>query len=339
MSTVVDGVNRQFRLAGRPTGLPDRSSWAQTQEPVPEPRDGELLVKLLYISVDPAMRFWMNDAKSYMPPVGIGEVMRAGGVGRVVASNNPRFATGAYVTGLFGVQEYAVTDGEGVLEVDPELAPLPVYLSALGITGMSAYFGLLEIGRPRPGETVVVSAAAGAVGATVGQIAKLEGCRVVGIAGGEAKCRFVVDELGFDAAVDYKAGDLHAALGESCPDGVDVFFDNVGGDVLDAVLAHLARHARIVISGAVSQYNAVAPRGPANYMALAVERASMEGFIITDYADRFGEAAAAIAGWMADGRLRSREHVVDGLESFPDALLKLFSSENHGKLVLKVADA
>jgi NADPH-dependent curcumin reductase len=332
-------TNRQYRLASRPTGMPGRENWDLTEEPAPEPGDGEVLVKVLLLSLDPAMRGWMNDVPSYIPPVGIGEVMRAVGVGRVVASQHPRVAEGAYVTGLFGVQEYAVVPGDAVTEVDPGLAPLPVYLNVLGMPGMTAYFGLLDIGKPQPGETVVVSGAGGAVGATVGQIAKIKGCRAVGIAGGPEKCRMLTEEFGFDDAIDYKSDDLLAALREKCPDRVNVYFDNVGGEVLDAVLARLARHARIALCGAVSQYNADSMTGPSNYMALLVRRARMEGFVVFDYTDRYAEAAREMAGWMAEGKLKSREDVVSGIETFPETLLKLFRGENNGKLCLQVAEA
>jgi NADPH-dependent curcumin reductase CurA len=331
--------NRQYRLASRPDGMPTDESWDLVEEEAREPADGEVLVKVLLVSLDPAMRGWMNDVPSYIPPVGIGEVMRAIGVGQVVASRSDRVAEGAYVTGLFGVQEYATVDAGGVTEVDPSLAPLPVYLNVLGMPGMTAYFGLLDVGAPEPGETVVVSGAAGAVGATVGQIAKIKGCRAVGIAGGPEKCRMLTDEFGFDDAIDYKAGDLLPALREKCPDRVNVYFDNVGGDVLDAVLARLARKARIVICGAVSQYNESSMRGPSNYMALLVRRARMEGFVVFDYADRYAEAAREMGGWMAEGKLKSREDVVTGIETFPDTLLKLFRGENKGKLCLEVASA
>jgi NADPH-dependent curcumin reductase len=336
---LVTGANRQVRLAARPDGLPKREDWRYTTEAVSEPRPGEILVKILYISIDPAMRGWMNDARSYLPPVGLGEVMRAGGIGRVLGSKHPGFAVDDFVSGMFGVQEYARSDGAGVVPVDPRIDPLPVHLGALGMTGMTAYFGLLDVGRPVPGQTVVVSAAAGAVGSVAGQIAKILGCRAVGIAGGGAKCRYIVEELGFDAAVDYKAGDVKKALRAHCPNGIDVYFDNVGGEVLDAALTCLARHARVVICGAVSQYNSTVPiRGPSNYMSLLVNRASMTGFLVFDYAARYSEAAQALAGWRAQGVLKSREEIVDGLTKFPEALNRLFSGEHTGKLVLKVAD-
>ncbi|MEV6598607.1 NADP-dependent oxidoreductase [Actinoplanes sp. NPDC051346] len=333
-------INSQYRLAARPVGLPKPTDWEYVEEPAAEPGEGELLVQTTYLSLDPAMRGWMNDAKSYIPPVGIGEVMRAGGVGRVVASRHRSFAVGDHVSGALGVQEYSLSDGRGLTKVDPALAPLPVYLGVLGMPGMTAYFGLLDIGLPQPGQTVVVSGAAGAVGSVVGQIAKLKGCRVIGIAGGERKCRLVVEEFGFDACIDYKSSDVRTALREAAPDGVDVYFDNVGGDILDAVLTRLARGARIVICGAISQYNATEPvKGPANYMSLLINRASMTGMVVFDYADRYAEAAAEMSGWLAAGKLRSLEDVVEGgVKAFPETLLRLFHGENTGKLVLKVAD-
>jgi len=331
--------NHVFRLAAHPTGLPKRSDWTYSEEPVSAPGDGELLVRVLYISLDPAMRGWMNEGKSYIPPVAIGEVMRAVAVGRVIASKHPGFPVDAYVSGGIGVQEYARSDGRDLMVIDRSAAPLPVYLSVLGLPGMTAYFGLLDIGRPREGETVVVSGAAGAVGSVVGQIARIKGCRVVGIAGGEEKCRYVVRELGFDAAIDYKAEDVRKRLKKECPAGVDVYFDNVGGDILDAVLAQLARGARIVICGAISKYNNTTPaKVTDNYFSLLVNRVSITGMVVFDYVDRYGEAAAALAGWMAEGRLRSREDIVEGLDTFPETLLRLFSGENSGKLVLKVAE-
>jgi len=308
------------------------------EEPVPTPGPGELVVAISHVSLDPAMRGWMNAGASYIDPVEIGDVMRAGAVGRVIASEHSGFAVGDHVYSDFGVQEYALSDGRGVLKVDPALAPLPTYLGTLGMTGMTAYFGLLDVAGLSEGDTVVVSGAAGAVGSAAGQIAKLKGARVVGIAGGEEKCRWLVEELGFDAAIDYKTEDVRRALREAAPKGIDVYFDNVGGEILDAVLTRLARGARIVICGAVSQYNATeGVRGPANYLSLLVARASMTGMVVFDYAPRFAQAAAEIAGWMREGRLISREDVLEGgVSAFPDALLKLFAGENIGKLVLRV---
>jgi NADPH-dependent curcumin reductase CurA len=335
--------NKQFRLAARPVGMVKPSDFSFASEPVRELADGEILVKVLYLSLDPAMRGWMNDAKSYIRPVAIGEVMRAGGIGKVVASKSPKFAVGDCVSGGTGVQEYwigAADDKSAAFyKVDPKAAPLPKYLNALGMPGMTAYFGLLEIGQPKEGETVVVSGAAGAVGQTVGQVAKHKGCRVVGIAGGKEKCDFVVNELGFDACIDYKAGGVREALKEHCPKGVDVYFDNVGGDILDDVLTRINLKARIIICGAISQYNNTTPvKGPANYLSLLVNRARMEGMVVFDYADRYHLGAAQIAKWMQEGTFRSREDIVDGLEKFPQTLNMLFEGKNFGKLVLKVAD-
>ncbi len=330
--------NHRFTLAARPVGLPKSTDFAFEEEELREPRDGELVVKVKYISLDPAMRGWMNDAKSYIRPVAIGEVMRAGAIGQVIESKHPKLAVGDHVSGMFGLQEYAVSSGEGVVAVDPKLAPLPVMLSALGMPGLTAYFGLLEIGKPVAGNTVVVSGAAGAVGSVVGQIAKIHGCRAVGIAGGPDKCSYL-RELGFDAAIDYKVGNVKAALREHCPKGIDVFFDNVGGDILDAALAQLAPRARVVICGAISQYNNTTPvKGPANYLSLLVNRASMTGMVVFDFAARYAEGLREMAQWMAAGKLRSREDIVHGLDQFPAALLKLFSGENHGKLLLELPD-
>jgi NADPH-dependent curcumin reductase CurA len=333
----MDPVNQQYRLAARPVGLPKPSDWLYTEEPIPEPGAGEALVKTLLISLDPAMRGWMSDARSYVPPVGVGEVMRALAAGEVVSSNDPSLSPGDLVTGPLGVQRYAVAPAGALQKVDTTLAPLPVYLSTLGMTGMTAYFGLLDIGKPAAGETVVVSGAAGAVGGVVGQLAKLKDCRAVGIAGGAEKCAYVVEELGFDAAIDYKAQDVSAGLGEHCPQGIDIYFDNVGGDILDAALVHLARNARVVVCGAISQYNTTgAVQGPSNYLSLLVNHASMTGFVFSDYLDRYAPGAAEMAGWFAEGKLGSREDVAEGLENFPDTLLRLFRGENTGKLVLKL---
>ncbi|OBJ89892.1 NADP-dependent oxidoreductase [Mycobacterium asiaticum] len=329
-------TNTVCRLASRPVGLPKASDWQIDEEPVGTVSDGQFLVRVEYLSVDPAMRTWMNAGRSYVPPVEIGEVMRAGGIGRVIDSRHPQFAVGDEVYGTFGVQRYAISDGRDVTPVDTTLAPAPVHLGALGISGLTAYFGLLDVGRPQPGQTVVVSGAAGSVGSIAGQIARINGCRVVGIAGGPDKCRWLVEELGFDAAIDYRAGDLRRQLKVHAPNGIDVFFDNVGGAALEAALARLARGARVVVCGAISQYNATDElRGPANYMQLLVARASMTGFVIFDYADRYGEAVVRLADWLRSGELRSHEQVVHGdVGDFPDALLALFRGDNTGKLIL-----
>lgn len=331
-------INHQFRLAARPTGTVKASDWSRTEEVLRAPAEGEVVIQILYLSLDPAMRGWMNDRVSYIPPVGINEVMRAIAVGKVTASNNPKFAVGDHVTGLLGVQEYAYSNGQGLTKVDPKLAPLPLYLSTLGMPGLTGYFGLLEVGQPKAGETVVVSGAAGAVGSVVGQVAKIKGARVVGIAGGADKCRYLVDVLGFDAAIDYKTENVAEALKTHCPDGVNVYFDNVGGDILDAVLTRLALGARIVICGAISQYNNTTPvKGPANYLSLLVQRATMTGIVVSDYYSRAGEAAIAMASWIQAGKLKTREDIVEGLDAFPKAFDMLFSGGNNGKLVLKVS--
>jgi NADPH-dependent curcumin reductase CurA len=338
-------VNHQIRLAARPVGLPKTTDWSHTTEPVAGPTDGGVTLKTLALSLDPAMRGWMNEGKSYIPPVGIGEVMRAGGVGVVVASKNPQFAVGDHVSAGFGVQEYiTIAQDEmkrnGLVKIDLRAGTLTQWLNVLGMPGMTGYFGLMDVGLPQAGETVVVSGAAGAVGQTVGQMAKIKGCRVVGIAGGAAKCAWVVKELGFDACIDYKAGPgaVRAGLKEHCPKGVDIYFDNVGGEILDDVLARINRKARIIICGAISQYNnTTAVQGPKNYLSLLVNRARMEGIVVFDYADRYHLAVAEMAGHIRDGRMKSKEDVVVGLQTFPETLLKLFNGENFGKLVLQVA--
>jgi NADPH-dependent curcumin reductase CurA len=343
MTSITSLENHQVRLKSRPSGLPTRDVWDFTTEPVQEPQDGGVLIKTLSLSLDPAMRGWMNDAKSYIAPVGIGEVMRAGGIGEVIASKNPGFKVGDTVSCTPGVQEYSLVAGgdikrNGLFKIDLGMGSKTQWLNVLGMPGMTAYFGLMDVGVPKPGETVVVSGAAGAVGQNVGQIAKIKGCRAVGIAGGPAKCAWVVKELGFDACIDYKAGDIKAQLKEHCPKGVDIYFDNVGGDILDAVLTRLARKARVVICGAISQYNNTTPvKGPANYLTLLVNRARMEGMVVFDYVDRFPQAIAELSGYLKDGRMKSKEDVVVGLETFPETLLKLFNGENFGKLVLQVA--
>jgi NADPH-dependent curcumin reductase len=330
----VNAVNTQCRLAARPVDLPKASDWTVVEKPKPVAAEGEFVVEVDYLSIDPAMRTWMNAGRSYVPPVEIGEVMRALGIGQVVESRHPGFAVGDEVSGIFGVQRYALSDGADVSKVDTTLAPATVHLGALGISGLTAYFGLLDIGKPEPGQTVLVSGAAGSVGSIVGQIARIKGCRAVGIAGGEQKCRWLVEEVGFDAAIDYKSADLRAELKTHAPDGIDVFFDNVGGATLEAALNRLARGARIVLCGAVSQYNET-PRGPANYMQLLVTRASMAGFVIFDYAERYPEGVAQLAKWLKTGELRSHEQIEHGeVSDFPDTLLKLFRGENTGKLIL-----
>jgi NADPH-dependent curcumin reductase CurA len=343
MQDLATTVNHQIRLAARPVGLPKDSDWQFTTEPAGLPADGGVLVRTLLLSLDPAMRGWMNEGKSYIPPVGIGEVMRAGGIGVVVASKSPAFAVGDRVSASLGVQEYCLIPADqvkrsGLVKIDPRLGSDTQWLNVLGMPGMTGYFGLMDVGQPKAGETVVVSGAAGAVGQTVGQLAKIKGCRVVGIAGGPDKCRWVVDELGFDACIDYKSGSVRDGLKQHCPNGVDIYFDNVGGEILDHVLARINRKARIVICGAISQYNNTTPvQGPKNYLSLLVNRARMEGIVVFDYADRYALAVAEMAGYLKDGRMKSKEDVVQGLANFPATLLKLFNGQNFGKLVLQVA--
>ena len=333
-------MNKQLKFVKRPTGEADASTWILETNPIPELQDGEILVKQHYVSLDPAMRGWMNDSKSYIEPMAIGSVMRAGAVGQVVAvNNNPDFKVGDYVAGFGGVQQYAVSDGKNSRKIDPSLAPLPTYLSTLGMTGMTAYFGILEVGKIKEGDIVLVSGAAGAVGSVVGQIAKIKGCKVIGIAGGADKCKYLLEELGFNGAIDYKNEDVRKRLKEECPEGIDVYFDNVGGEILDIALSKLRLHARIVICGAISQYNnKTAVKGPSNYLSLLVNRASMQGMVVFDYAAKYGEAAKTMGAWMAQGKLKSKEAIFEGIENFPQTYQRLFTGEKLGKLVLKVLE-
>ena len=331
-------MSRQWRLAARPVGKIRKSDFELVEVPVPEPADGQFVVAVTHISLDPAMRGWMNAGRSYIPPVEIGEVMRALTLGRVIDSRNDQFPVGELVLGTFGVTEHAVSDGAGVQKISPSEGISPsAYLGVLGMTGMTAYFGLLDVGRLQPGETVLVSGAAGAVGTAVGQIAKAKGARVIGIAGGAEKCQLLTDELGFDAAIDYKHSDFKDQLRRHTPDRVEVFFDNIGGEILNQGLTRLARGARVVICGAVSQYNNVDVTGPSNYIQLLVSRASMTGFVVFDYADRYPQAIAEMAGWLSDGRLRSIEDTVRAdIDAFPSTLERLFTGANTGKLVLEL---
>ncbi len=335
--TQAPGTNLQIRLAARPKGLPKDSDFQVTEEPIPQPGEGQVLVRNLFLSLDPAMRGWMNEGRSYVPPIGIGELMRGLTIGEVVESRHPDFAPGDVVSGVLGWQHYGVARGKDLQKIPPGISPT-VALGPLGMTGLTAYFGLLEVGQLKAGETVLVSGAAGAVGSIAGQIAKIQGCRAVGIAGTDEKCRWITEELGFDEAINYKtAKDLHEEIRRACPQGIDVFFDNVGGDVLDTALRSLALHARVVICGAISQYNATGPmKGPSHYMALLVQRARMQGFVVFDYQSRYAEAQAQLGRWLAEGKLHYREDVVEGLENAPRALLRLFDGSNTGKLVVKL---
>ncbi len=330
--------NTVVRLASRPVGLASRDNFDIREENVPKPGDGEILVRIAMISIDPAMRGWMNEGRSYVPPIGIGEVMRALAAGTVEKSRHPGFSVGDAVTGLFGVQEYALSDGQGVNKVDLSSATLADWLGGLGMPGMTAWFGLTEIGKPKAGETVLVSAASGAVGSLVGQIAKQLRCRTVGIAGGTNKCRYVTDELGFDSCIDYKQESLSTALTTHCPDGVDIYFESVGGKIFDTVLPHMNPFGRIPVCGMISAYNATEPPpGPQNLRYILVNRLTMRGFIVFDFADRYAEAVDKLSDWHARGLIRFRQDVREGgIAAFPETLNLLFSGENQGKLVLKV---
>lgn len=331
--------NRRLVLAARPHGMVDETTVRMESAPVPEPAGGEALLRVRWLSIDPTIRTWMDDRPGYLPPIGIGEVVRGGGIAEVVRSNTDRFSPGDLVFGMTGWQDYALTgQGDLVVQVVPPGLDPGAVLNLFGVNGMTAYFGLFDVGRMQAGDTVVVSAAAGATGSTVGQLAKIKGAeRVVGIAGGPEKCAWITDELGFDAAIDYHHEDVAAALRRHCPTGIDLYFDNVGGAILDACLAQLAMRGRIVLCGAISAYNATElPPGPSNLPALIVRRGRMEGFIILDYVERFAEAQLELAGWLGEGKLTHREHVVEGLEHAPEALNLLFTGGNIGKVVVRL---
>jgi NADPH-dependent curcumin reductase CurA len=331
-------TTKRITLAQRPTGLPDEDTWALEEVDLPAPNDGELVVKVDHISLDPAMRGWLNDVRSYLPPVQLGEVMRAAVTGTVVESKRADFAVGDAVTGTLGVSEYAVTNGQGVRTIDTSVARPATWLGALGMPGLTAYHGLHEVGEIEPGDTVLISAAAGAVGSVAGQLAKAKGCTVIGVAGGAEKCAWL-NEIGFDAAIDYKNENVLKRLREIAPKGIDIYFDNVGGDILDAALANLRRNARVIICGAISTYNdeQLAP-GPSRYMSLLVFRAKMQGFLVFDYPDKDQAAIADIGSLISSGDLVARETVVEGgIEEFGHTLLGLFEGHNTGKLVLKIA--
>jgi len=331
-------LNRQFTLASRPTGMPTLETFNLTEAPIPDLRDGEILVETSYLSVDPYMRGRISGARSYARPVEIGEVMTGGGVGRVVATKNPKFAEGDFVEGIFGWQTHAVSEGKGVRKLDPTV-PISTALGVLGMPGLTAYFGLLDICDPKPGQTVVVSGAAGAVGSFVGQIAKIKGCRVVGIAGSDEKIAHIIEKLGFDAAYNYKTVEDHLAkLKELCPTGIDCYFDNVGGVITDAVLMQLNVHARVCICGQISQYNNAKPEmGPRLLGMLIVARAKVQGMLVTDYMSRFGEGLAQLTDWLKQGLLQYDETVVEGFENTPAAFIGLLEGQNTGKMLVRVA--
>ena len=335
-------MNRQWLLAARPKGMVKESDFRYQESPIPELSDGQFLVRVLYVAFEPAMRGWMEDRASYIPPIQLGEVMRGVSVGQVIESKHPAFQPGDCVTGGYGWQEYAVTNGRGGLmptTLIPREVPLTMPLSILGSTGLTAYFGMLDVGKPQAGETVVVSGAAGATGSVAGQIAKIKGCRVIGIAGGAQKCQWLTKEAHFDAVIDYKSEPVEKRLKELCPNGINIFFDNVGGEILDAALANLALRARIVLCGGISRYNEEElPPGPKNYFALIIQRARMEGFILVDYASRFGEAIPELAGWVTSGQIKYQEDIQEGFANAPKTFLRLFEGKNIGKQLLKIAD-
>jgi NADPH-dependent curcumin reductase CurA len=330
-------VNRQITLAARPVGFPEESDFALVETPLPEPGPGEVLVRAQWLSLDPYMRGRMSEARSYARPTAVGEPMPGQVVGEIVESRDRRFAPGDTVVGQLGWQEHAVARGGAVRRVDPALAPPSTWLHVLGMTGLTAYFGLFDVGRPRPGDTVVVSAAAGAVGQVVGQLARIAGCRTVGIAGGPEKVADLRELYGFDVGIDYKAEDVNAALKQACPRGVDLYFDNVGGALSETVFRRLALGARVPICGQVSQYNLAEPElAPRNLGFLIVFRARLEGFLVTDYAHRYEEGLTRLGGLLAEGRLRYREDVTEGLENAPRAFIGLLRGENRGKALVKL---
>lgn len=328
--------NKLVRFMKRPNGFPNQDTWKLDHENINDLSNGEIIIQNLYISIDPAMRGWMNKARSYIKPVEIGDVMRAGSVGKVVYSKNKLFKKGNFVSGWGGVQKYCRTDGKGFVEINTKKNDLPIFLSTLGMTGLTAYFGILEVAKVKKGETVLISAAAGSVGSIAGQIAKINGCRVIGIAGGKKKCNYVINELGFDGCVDYKNESVSRSIFKECPDGVDVYFDNVGGNILDSALTFINRNARVVICGAISQYNNSDVLGPKNYLSILVNRAKMMGMVVFDYKDRYTNAIEEMKGWIEKGNLKSNEDIHFGLDNFYNVFQKLFNGNKLGKLILKV---
>ncbi|MCS7037922.1 MAG: NADP-dependent oxidoreductase [Saprospiraceae bacterium] len=328
--------NKRILLASRPVGMPAADNFRLEIAPVPRPAEGEVLVRIEMISLDPAMRGWMNEGTTYIRGVALGEVMRAFAAGRVIQSRHPAFADGDYVSGLLGAQSYAAVPARLLTRLDLSLGPLEWHLGVLGMPGMTAYFGLLERGKPQPGETVFISGAAGIIGSTVGQIARIKGCRAVGTAGSDEKCRYLIEECGFDGAINYKTEDVEARIRELCPKGINILYDNVGGDILDIGLAHLARGARVVICGAISQYNEPTVRGPRNYMKIVTARATLTGIIVFDFQERYPEAVEQLSKWLKNGQLHTRTDFVEGIENFYSALMKLYAGANFGKMILKV---
>lgn len=331
-------MNRQILLAARPVGFPKLTDFRLNEVPIPEPGEGEILVGVRWLSVDPYMRGRMNEARSYADPVKIGEVMVGGAAGRVLRSRNAKFAEGDYVMGMFGWQEYAVSDGKGVRKLDPSVAPVSTSLGVLGMPGLTAYFGLLTVGQPKAGETVLVSGAAGAVGSYVGQIAKIHGCRVVGIAGSEEKVRWLREDLGFDAVLNYKATtDYRGALAELCPNGVDVYFDNVGGAITDAVFPLLNPRARVPICGQIANYNLEKPEmGPRLLPLVLTKQIKVEGFLVFQFFDRTAEGLEKLTEWVRGGQLKYKETVTDGIENAPQAFLSMLQGGNTGKQLVRI---
>tara|TARA_B100000575_G_scaffold165587_1_gene132411 strand:- start:590 stop:1591 length:1002 start_codon:yes stop_codon:yes gene_type:complete len=328
--------NRLIKLVKRPEGFPSEDTWKLESETIENIDNGFILVENYYISIDPAMRGWLNEARSYIDPVRIGDVMRAGSIGKVIESKNSKFKKNDIVFGWGGVQEFSISNGDGFHHINPENIPLPAFLGTLGMTGMTAYFGILEVAKIKKGETVLVSAAAGSVGSLVGQIAKIKGCKVIGIAGGEEKCNYVKQELGFDGCIDYKNESIIRGIKRECSNGVDVFFDNVGGETLDAALIFINKHARIVVCGAISQYNEKVVKGPKNYLSLLVNRATMKGMVVFDYSKNYSTAIDQIKVWIKNGKLKSKEDIYEGIDNFYETFKRLFSGEKKGKLVLKI---
>jgi NADPH-dependent curcumin reductase CurA len=332
--------NKQIVLAARPKGAPQESDFRLVENELPEPADGEVLVKNLFLSLDPYMRGRMNEGRSYAKPVELGDVMVGATVGQVISSRHPKFAVGDTVVAYVGWQEYGISKGETVLKVDPKLVPIAAYLGAVGMPGVTAWYGLLEIGKPKAGETVVVAAASGAVGGTVGQLAKIKGCHTVGIAGGKDKCEYVVKELGFDVCLDHHDaanGRLKEQFKEATPKGVDIYFENVGGPILDMVLTRLAPYARISLCGLVSQYNATEAYGVKNFGALLTNRASVQGFIVGEHMDRWPAALAELGKYVAEGRIKYRESIAEGLENAPKAFIGMLAGKNFGKQLVKLS--
>ena len=331
-------INKKLLFKKRPHGLPDENTWELTEEKLPDLLEGEILIEHEYISLDPAMRGWMNEARSYIKPIEIGEVMRAGSVGKVIQkSGKTKFKIGDHVSGWGGVQTHCISNGENLIKVDPSKSNLSTYLGVLGMPGMTAYFGILEEAKIKAGDVVLVSGAAGAVGSLVGQIAKIKGCTVVGIAGGEKKCNYIKDNLGFDNSIDYKKGNVIKEIKKKCPNGIDVYFDNVGGEILDAALIFLRRNARVILCGAISQYNnKESIKGPKNYLSLLVNRASIKGMIVFDYVHKYQKAIGEISGWIEEGKITVNEDIYEGIDNFRSIFLKLFNGDKMGKLILKI---